>query len=159
GQSACADHPLPGEGVRIAPTRADVNPCRFKAEVMALVRSIEQQYWSLAQQHVQLWASEKAVELADEVLRRERSELEVGQGTVAHVAEAQQRYEQLQLDLVTKTSDVITSERQLRNPLGLPPADDRRIVPVTAPTESNVSPDWDECLAAMKAKQPDVLRQ
>jgi hypothetical protein len=159
GQSACADPPPSEDGVRIAPTRADVNPCRFKAEVMALVRSVEQQYWSLAQQQSQLWASEKAVEMADEVLRRERSELEVGRGTVADVAEAQQRYEQFQLDLLTKTSDVITTERQLRSLLGLPPADDRRILPLTAPTETKVSPDWDACLAAMKAKQPDVLRQ
>ncbi len=42
-----------------------------------------------------------------------------------------QRLEQFNLDLVTKTSDVITTERQLRNLIGLPPADNRRIVPVT----------------------------
>ena len=42
------------------------------------MRSIEQQYWSLAQQHVQLWSSEKAVELAREIVNREQAELVVG---------------------------------------------------------------------------------
>jgi outer membrane protein TolC len=138
---------------------ADASIWRFKAEIMAEVRSVEQQYWSLAQQHVQLWSSEKAVELAEEILKREQSELEVGRGTVADVAEAQQRLEQFRLDLVTKTSDVITTERQLRNLLGLPPADDRRIVPVTGPTEARLEPDWDASLAQMLSFQPDIVQQ
>src|SRR6185312_3201964 len=86
--------PLPGQNpgrpvgleanrapIVIARLNADAAVWRFKAEVMAHVRSIEQQYWSLAQQHVQLWSSEKAVELAEEILKREQSELEVGRGT------------------------------------------------------------------------------
>jgi outer membrane protein TolC len=45
-----------------------------------------------------------------------------GRSTVADLAEAEQREESFELDLVSKTSDVITTERQLRNILGLPPA-------------------------------------
>ena len=143
----------------IARLNADSYVWRFKAEVMAEVRSIEQQYWSLAQQHVQLWSSETAVQLAEKILQREQNELEVGRGTTADVAEAEQRLEQFRLDLVTKTSDVITTERQLRNLLGLPPADDRRIVPVTAPTEARLQPDWDASLAQMITFQPDIVNQ
>src|SRR3954451_9121780 len=143
----------------VARLNADAAVWRFKAEVMAHVRSIEQQYWSLAQQHVQLWSSERAVELAEEIVRREQSELEVGRGTVADVAESQQRLEQFRLDLVTKTSDVITTERQLRNLLGLPPADDRRIVPVSAPTEARFEPDWNASLAQMLSFQPDIVQE
>jgi outer membrane protein TolC len=143
----------------VARLNADTAVWRFKAEIMAHVRSIEQQYWSLAQQHVQLWSSEKAVELAEEIKRREESELEVGRGTVADVAEATQRLEQFRLDLVTKTSDVITTERQLRNILGLPPADSRRIVPVTAPSEARLQPDWDVSVAQMLSFQPDIVTQ
>ncbi len=143
----------------IARLNADSYVWRFKAEVMASVRSVEQQYWSLAEQHVELWSSETAVELAEQILKRERSELEVGRATVADVAEAEQRLEQFRLDLVTRTSNVITTERQLRNLLGLPPADDRRIVPVTAPTEARLEPDWDASLAQMLSFQPDIVNQ
>src|SRR5207248_11291051 len=127
--------------------------------LMADGRSSGQQYWSRAQQHVQLWSSEKAVELAEAMLKREQSELEVGRGTVADVAESQQRLEQFRLDLVTKTSDVVTTERQLRNILGLPPADNRRIVPVTAPSEARLQPDWDASVAQMLSFQPDIVTQ
>jgi outer membrane protein TolC len=143
----------------IARLNADSAVWRFKSEVMASVRSIEQQYWSLSQQQVQLWSSETAVSLGEEILRREQSELEVGRGTRADVAEAQQRLEQFRLDFVTRTSDVITTERQLRNILGLPPADNRRIVPVTAPTEARMEPDWDASLAQMVTFQPDIVQQ
>src|SRR5262249_32433893 len=138
---------------------ADAAVWRFKAEVMAEVRSIEQQYWNLAQAHVQLWAADRAVSLAQEILNREQAELQVGKGTVADVAEARQRLEQFSLDLVTRTSDLITTERQLRNLLGLPPADNRRIIPVTPPTEARLEPDWDSSLAQMLTFYPDIVRQ
>ena len=83
----------------------------------------------------------------------------VGRGTVADVAEAAQRLEQFNLDLVTRTSDVITTERQLRNILGLPPADNRRIIPVTPPTDARLEPDWDASLAQMLNFQPDIVQQ
>lgn len=141
----------------VAPARTDVEATRFKATVMAAVRSFEQAYWDLVQQHAQLRAIGKAVKLAEEILRREQSALEVGRGDAANIAEIQQRLEQLRLDLVTKTSDSITTERQLRAMLGLPTADDRRIVPVTLPTEAKREPIWEECLAAMLEKQPDIV--
>jgi outer membrane protein TolC len=143
----------------ISRLNADAAVWRFKAEVMASVRSVEQQYWNLAQSHVQLWASDRAVSLAQEILNRENAELVVGRGTVADVAEAAQRLEQFNLDLVTRTSDVITTERQLRNILGLPPADNRRIIPVTPPTEARLEPDWEASLAQMLNFQPDIVQQ
>ena len=143
----------------IARINADAAVWRFKAEVMAHVRSVEQQYWNLAQSHVQLWASDRAVSLAKEILNREEVELALGRGIIADVAEAAERLEQFNLDLVTRTSDVITTERQLRNILGLPPADNRRIIPVTPPTEARLEPDWDTSLAQMINFQPDIVQQ
>jgi outer membrane protein TolC len=164
--------PLPGQAaprpvgleanrapIVVARLNADAAVWRFKAEIMAHCRSVEQQYWNLAQAHVQYWSSERAVSLAEEILTREKAELLVGKGTVADVAEASQRLEQFNLDLVTRTSDLITTERQLRNILGLPPADNRRIIPVTPPTEARLEPDWDVSLAQMLNFQPDIVQQ
>ena len=111
---------------------------------MAHVRSVEQPYWTLSQQYVRLWAAEKAGETARAIVEREETQRKAGRGTAADVAEARQRLEQFHLDVVTRTSDVITAERQLRNILGLPPADNRRIVPVSAPVETKLEPDGDE---------------
>ena len=165
--------PLPGQAagppvgleanrapIVIARLNADAAVWRFKAEVMAHVRSIEQQYWNLAQ------AARPALELPTgpsawprRSSTASRPSCVVGRGTVADVAEAAQRLEQFNLDLVTRTSDVITTERQLRNILGLPPADNRRIIPVTPPTEARLEPDWDSSLAQMLTFQPDIVQQ
>jgi outer membrane protein TolC len=138
---------------------ADASVWNFKAAIMAHVRSIEQQYWSLSQQQITLWSRETAAKLGEEILKRERAELDVGRGTAADVAEAEQQLENFKLNLVTATSDVITTERQLRNILGLPPADNRRIVPDTAPTEARLEPDWESSVAQMLAFQPDIVQQ
>jgi outer membrane protein TolC len=143
----------------IARLNADAAVWNFKASVIAQMRSIEQQYWALSQQQIQLWSRETAVKLGEEIVRRERAELEAGRGTTADVAEAQQNLENFQLAYITATSDVITTERQLRNILGLPPADNRRIIPVTAPTEARIEPDWQSSLAQMLAYQPDIVQQ
>jgi hypothetical protein len=148
----------PTPPIVIARVNPHANFWRFKAEVMALVRSVEQQYWNLAQVHVQLSSAQQAVKTAQEVLTKEQSDLAVGRGTVADVAEAAQRLEQFNLDLVTRTSDVITTERQLRNILGLPPADNRRIIPVTPALEARLEPDWDACLNEMSQQQPDIVQ-
>jgi RNA polymerase sigma factor (sigma-70 family) len=148
---------VPDEGFVIAPINPDVQPEPFRVQVMATVRAIEQQYWSLAQQHVQLWSRTKAVALGEETFKRELADLEVGRGTAADVAESQQRLEQFRLDLVSKMSDVATTERQLRLLLGLPLNDGRRIVPATTPLEAKVSPDWDACVATMLEKHPRIV--
>lgn len=147
-----------GKPFKIAPINSDVEPHQFKADTMALIRSIEQQYWGLAQCHVQHWAAEKGVELAGEILKRERSELKDGKGTTADVAEAEQRLEQFNLDLITRTRDLATTERQLRNLLDLPPADDRRIIPVTPPSDAQFKLDWEVSRAAMLENQPEILQ-
>jgi RNA polymerase sigma factor (sigma-70 family) len=142
----------------IAPVWPTADVQRFRSEIMAEVRSVEQQYWNLSAAHVQVWAAERAVSLAQEIFNRERAEFKAKHGIASDVAEAQQRLEQFNLDLVTRTSDVITAERHLRNLLGLPPADNRRIIPVSQPIEARLEPDWDKSRAALLENQPDILK-
>ena len=55
----------------IARLQSDTTVWRFKSDVMAHVRSVEQQYWALAQAQMQYWAAETAVELGEQILRRD----------------------------------------------------------------------------------------
>lgn len=136
----------------------DAAPWRFRSEMMAEVRSIEQQYWNLRVAYIQLSAARDAVTLAEEAMKRGPEGRKGGREGDGESTEARLRLEQLRLDLVTRTSDAITVERQMRNLLGLPPADNRRIVPITPPTEARLEPDWDTCRAAMLDRQPDILQ-
>jgi RNA polymerase sigma factor (sigma-70 family) len=131
---------------------------RVRAEVMALLCSIASDYWQLGQAQIQVRAIKEAEKDARETLERKEADLLVGRGSVADVSEAAQRLEQFKLDLVTRTLDVTTNERQLRTALGLAAADGRRIVPVTPPTEARVEPNWDESLATMLRMEPHVAQ-
>jgi Outer membrane efflux protein len=149
----------------IARANADESIWRFQSDVMALVRLVEQQYWNLAQAHAALSSSEQALKMTQGVLGRELSELTIGRacsrGIVEHLTDVARRLslEKMNIDVVRKTSDLITSERQLRTILGLPLADNRRIVPTTKPTEEQVVFDWDTCLSDMMEEQPDIRQQ
>ncbi len=144
----------------ISRLNADVSVWRFKSEVMALVRSIEQQYWALAQQHIRLWAAQTAYDLSLTLQEDVVANMEVGsrRGSRRDLADAQVQVESAHLDLVTATSDVLTTERQLRNILGQPPADNRRIIPVTEPTDARLEPNWEASLAQMVSFQPDIVQ-
>jgi outer membrane protein TolC len=146
--------------VVIARLNADVSVWRFKAEIMALVRSVEQQYWALSQQHVRLWAAEAALELSEELLAETRDFAEAGdyRGRRDSLASALVQVENARLQHTVSLSDVLTTERQMRNILGLPPADNRRIIPVTEPTDARLEPDWTASLAQMVSFQPDIVQ-
>jgi hypothetical protein len=143
---------------KISPLDGSKDIQSFRADVMALLCSIESSYWRLGQAQIHVRASEDAEKHTRETLERKEAELVVGRGSSADVSEAAARLEQSNLDLVTRTSDAMTVERELRNALGLPAADGRRIVPVTPPTEARIQPNWDECLATMLKFQPHVVQ-
>ncbi len=138
---------------------AQTDPNQFKAEVMAMVRSIVQLYWDLGEWQRRALNLELATELAEEAVARSASVPgELGVPPTPGPTEAHRRLEALRRDLVEATAEVARSERQLRNILALKLDDPRRILPVSLPVESPVEPVWEDCLAAMNANQPDVLR-
>jgi len=133
----------------------DASIWTFKAAIMAHVRSIEQQYWALSQQIINLWARETAVRIGQELMAAAKArpmEPKI-------IAEIEQQLENFRLNLVTATSDLIMTERQLRNILGLSAGENRRIVPATAPTEAKVDPNWDLSVKQMHVAQPDIALQ
>mgnify|MGYP001043171710 CR=1 FL=1 len=142
----------------IAPRLSKTDDHQFKAEVMAIVRLIQERYWSLSKQYVGLWAAEKAVQLAEESVDREQADLKDGRGAMSDVAEAQQRLDQFKLDMIRRTSDVITSGRLLRGTIGLATSGRRRIMPSTPPVEARLEPQWEACFDQMLRNQPDVVR-
>jgi hypothetical protein len=138
---ALATHSLPlagglhAENLPIVITRlkADDDDALFKAEAMALVRSVEQQYWNLFVAQVHLENALRAVSIAEEVISKELAELACCREGCLELADAADRLDQLDNDLARGASSVAENEQRLRLIMGLPSADDRRIVPCTDP--------------------------
>ena len=142
----------------IALNQGDRDPYQFRSELMAHVRSVEQQYWALSLARVQHGAAESAVDLGEQLLEREEAKLKVGGSDANIVAEAREQLERFRLDFVDKTANLLNTERQLRNIVGLPAKDGTRLVPVTPALEEKLEPDWEESLAAMVTNLPDLVR-
>ena len=100
-----------GQSIVIARLHADASSFRFKTEVMALVRSVEQQYWSLAQTHAAFWAADRSVNVAQDVITTELNELTLSRGGIGcYFAEASDHLKRLEHDLVERTSAVLVAE-------------------------------------------------
>ena len=149
-------HPSP---MGIARINGDASIWSFKAAIMAHVRSVEQQYWALSAMNITLWSRETAVRLISELHQQAQADLKAGRIKPEALAQVEEALENAQLNLVTATSDLVTTERQLRNILGLAAVGKRRIVPDTAPTETKVEPDWFQSAQQMYAAQPDIAQQ
>src|SRR5262249_8333887 len=72
------------------------------------------------------------------------------------VSQARVSYNQFRANLVAAEADVLTREGALRNLLYLPPEDDRRIVPVSAPTSRGLRPDWGAMVRLAEQRRPDI---
>ncbi len=138
---------------------ADVSIPRFKSAVMADIRSINRQYWSLAEAYAALWTAAQTVHLGQEVVSIEQANLTLPHGGIADVVEAAQRLEAFQKVLASRKTEVQTSERQFRQLLGLPQSDGRQIIPFDHPTKEHVVFNRTECLEAMMQEQPDIVQK
>lgn len=143
----------------IARLRSDQSYWQWKQNVMALVRSVETAYWNLYAAHVSLRALERVIPLAAEVVRVEEARLETGQAIPADVAQAESTLAQLRQLRERALANVLQREAELRNLLGLPPNDDRRIVPAERPPQAPVELDWQAAIAAAVEHRPDIARQ
>ena len=148
----------PDAGLRLVVlTRAEADRPRATAAITALVRSASQQYWALVAAGTRVRASEAAVKFGEEALFLERAKLATGSGRIADVAAVEEQLVRFKLQYVSDTSDIITFERQLRSILGMPPADNRPIVPTSVPFDGPPTLDLPQSLATMMERQPDIV--
>ena len=115
---------------------AETSIGQFKTGAMALVRSVEQRYWNLAQAQVALESAEQAVGMQLEVFNKAQAKVTMAHGDpgLADLAEALPRLEQFNNDVVTRKADVVAAEIALCKILGISPTDNRRLITATKPT-------------------------
>lgn len=132
--------------IAIAPIDHNRPLSQFRADITALVRTVEERYWALHERTVECWARRKAVELVQrEVSRRKREQQSLG------LASAERRLDQFRLDLETASAERTAAEWRLRNAMGVPIADGPTIVPATMPIDRKVELSRDACLALVNS--------
>jgi outer membrane protein TolC len=130
---------------------------QYKDSVQELVRSVIAAYWNLVQARIVVWAARIQVEQSGEAFHRAEAQLKTGLAALSDVAQARVTYSNFKATLIADEANVLTQERVLRNVLGLPPNDDRKIVPVSAPTTERLRPGWDAVVRLAEQRRPDIV--
>ncbi len=128
-----------------------------KDAVQETVRGVVEAYWNLVAARVDVWARQQQTAQGREALERAEALLQFGFGHAGEVAQARSALANFQAALVTAQANVLQREDALRNMLGLPPTDDRQLVPVTPPNLEQLPVDWAEILRLAETYRPDII--
>jgi outer membrane protein TolC len=130
---------------------------QYKSSVQDLVSGIIEAYWNLVLARTELWARQIQVQQSETAYRREEARLRTGLGDAKDVAQARSTFTQFKANLVAAEANVLTREGALRNILGLTPDDGRVLVPVSAPTDQRLRPDWSQIVRLAEQRRPDIV--
>ena len=151
-----------GIGVNVAPiviARIDTERSffRYKDSVQELVRGVIDGYWSIVFARTDVWAREQQVKQGEQAYDREFSRKKVGMGDQADVAQARLALANFRANLISSQGNLLAREAALRNIMGLPPTDQRRLVPTTPPTDERIEFDWKELIRLAEQRRPDLI--
>jgi outer membrane protein TolC len=141
----------------IARLNTEMSFFQYKDSVQELVRSVVEAYWNLVQARTDLWARKIQVQQSSEAYERDKARLKSGLADLKDVAQSRVTYHQFISNRIAAEANVLTREGALRNLLGLPPADDRVIVPVSPPTSQRLRPEWPALVKLAEQRRPDII--
>lgn len=143
--------------VVIARLNTEVSFFQYKDSVQEMVRGVIEAYWTLVQARTDVSARTKQVEQSKEAFDRAKARLKAGFADSGEVAQAEVAHTQFRASLIVAESATLTREGALRNILGLPPSDDRRIVPVSVPTTTRLPFEWESLVRLAEQRRPDII--
>ena len=130
---------------------------QYKDAVQQLVLGTVAAYWNLVQARVNVWARKIQEDQSKEAYDRESARLKTGFSDVGTVSQTRVTHNQFVANRIAAEADVLTREGTLRNLLGLPPNDDRQIIPTSAPTSQRLRHDWDAIVRLAEQLRPDLV--
>ncbi len=130
---------------------------QYKDSVQEMVRGVIEAYWNLVQARIDVWAGQIQVDESEYAYTAARARKKAGFANESDVAQARVSYAQFKATLVASQANVLANEGALRNILGLPPEDGRRIVPTSPPTSKRYVPDWEKVIHLAAERRPDIV--
>lgn len=129
---------------------------QLKDSVQDMVLGVIEAYWQLSFAHVNVWARQQQVAQGREAFERATARFNIGEVDVSEPAQARVSYETFRANLITAEAELLEREAALRNIMGLPPSDQRRIVPATPPNMTRLPTDWQQILRLAETYRPDL---
>lgn len=132
---------------------------QFETSVRTVLRDVEVAYWQLYFTYQDLYSREQGMRQALATWQKEKNKQEVGTGAVPDVAQAREQYEFFRGARLQALARVLAAERDLRELMGLPPDDERQIVPADDPTIAEYEPDWSVGVLEAMDLRPELAAQ
>ena len=146
-------------GIRIARIRHDQSNEEFKAEVSRILHEVEIAWWELYLSKSNVESLMRIVEYAEQTWKNEQRQHELGLNSVADESQARENLEATRAQLAGAEGELIASEQQLRQKLGLDPALTVRLVTQAVPLTSQFEPDLELGIQQALADRPEVKAQ
>ncbi|MFN0055523.1 MAG: TolC family protein [Planctomycetales bacterium] len=141
---------------RSAQKQADQN---FDVNIRVLLRDVERSYWEFYYAYNDLKSREVGMKLALALWQAEKAKLEEGSGARPDVAQVREQYESFRDFRLRALNQVLEVEAAFRLLLGLPPQDDRQIIPADQPTLAEFLPNWDVSHVEALQLRPELAAQ
>jgi len=130
--------------LRIARANQSQSQQSFQATVNQVLRDAELAYWDAYAAYQDFEVRRTAAAQALQTVERERGRLQLGEGSVPDVAQAEEQAEAFQIAQAEAENRLIDAQRTLRRIMGVAPDDPRPVVPATAASDAPVVVGWEE---------------
>ena len=151
-----------GLGPNLAPIvisriNTEVSFFQLKDSVQESVRGVIEAYWTLVAARTDVWSKQQQIEQLEEVVRRIKTRIKVDLDNRADLSQVSVTLANTRAALITSRANMIQREDALRNIIGLPPSDGKRLIPHTPPTDERFEPDWSRILEIASERRPDLV--
>jgi outer membrane protein TolC len=130
---------------------------QFKDSVQEMVRGVIEGYWGIVFARTDLWAREQQVQQGQQAYDREFARKNRGFGNFADVSQSRLALANFRANQISAQENLLQREAALRNVLGLPPTDQRRLIPSTPPTNARINFEWSELTRFAEERRPDLI--
>lgn len=130
--------------LRIARANQAQSQHSFRATVNQVLRDAEIAYWDAYAAYQDFEVRRTAAAQALQTVERERGRLQLGEGSVPDVAQAEEQAEAFQIAQTEAENRLIAAQRTLRRIMGIAPDDPRPVVPATAASDAPIVAGWEE---------------
>ena len=132
----------------------------FKSTLLQSIYDVEQAYWTLVYSIETLKVKEQSLDLARDLLEKNRKEIAIGTLAPKEILSSQAEVAQRETDILQARALVKDSLDALRTLINIPEeAGDVEIVPVDKPAFEKKDIKLEEAMAAARANRPDLQSQ
>lgn len=151
-----------GRAVNLAPivlARIDTERSyfQFKDSVQELVRGVIEGYWTLVAARTDWWARQQQLEQATFAFELTQAKFDAHIVDMGPLAQTRVSLGNFRSSVLSARQNLLEREAALRSVLGLPPSDNSRLVPVTAPAVERIEFPWQAVLELAAQQRPDLI--